>query len=323
MIEKIRADKLLDHEVFVKEPTEKLSEEIMNNDSTQILLTGNKGSGKTTTLLYTEEKFLNSKTPIIYMQFDPVINFRLNDAGPFNREFFSYYYELVFSHKLLQFIKKNYATIFEKKFKGLESLLKNYLYQIDYYINRACYEDIDLHSFIYLNQFASLIVDTLKKELKCESLTLALDRFDSINGSDKNVQNILSNYFKLFDKIVLVCDDEKVNNLNNYSQVKINYGQNKEILKLILVKRLNHFIKNNPDAFAFSYEQLSDNIIDEIIKSKCSISLALDILNEALSLYQWHTGKKNAETIFDKAITKELETDSMLSKIRKKTTFYL
>ena len=186
MFYRINTKDLLNSTEFVNEPVDKICSDINNSSSKKIILSGGRGTGKSIVLQNVENIGINKENQTIYTIFDSVISFR---QIPQEELFFNHYYELVFSLKLLNYIKKYYVLLYEKHFNKSKLFLEDIANDTDEYIRKIHYEDIELKRYLTTKEISSLIVKELKGCLKCDNLQLAIDRFDWINGNSSLAQN--------------------------------------------------------------------------------------------------------------------------------------
>ena len=203
MIKRINPQQLIKTEQFIREPVDTLSKELTESSSKKIILDGGRGSGKSVVLENIQDKGLGTRNQTILIRFDSIISFSLNPNEEFDEKFFKHFYEMSISNKLLSYVRKNYPLTYETNFKDIEFLLSDITNKTYNYINNISYENVKFKSFLTPSELSSKILKRLKKCLNIDSLTLAVDRFDWINGSSAYVQKFISTYFDLFDKIII------------------------------------------------------------------------------------------------------------------------
>ena len=330
MIKYINPQKLLTTDQFVNEPVNEISKILNENSSKRIILNGGRGTGKSTILYNMENISVGTDKPIIYTQFDSVINFSVTPNNIFDKIFFEHYYELCFSWNLLNFIEKNYFINYEKYFKDIETLLKSISKEFDKSIRNIRYHEILLNRYLFSKEIASEIIKRFKKYLSPSSFTLIIDRFDWINGRSAFSQQILKKYFDLFDKTIITSDDEKLNDANTkklfeekgYSVTTANYGNNLEIVKNIIKKRIQ-LHNQNTDTY-FNVDNIDDVIYKNLIyRTNGNLSLMLSSMNEVINLFEWHDRKTDIIDLFDLSIEKELNKSKQLKKISSPPKLYL
>lgn len=321
MIKYIRPWEIIKMEQFIREPVDSLRKEIIENSSKRIILNGGRGSGKSVILHNTQDKGLGTENQTILMQFDSIINFSVSPDELFDETFFNHYYELVFSWKLLSYIEANYILIYESNFKDIEALLKDISKNTDDCINNMYYEKKELQRYLAPTEISTEILEKFKKCLGINTLTLAIDRFDWINGSSAYVQQIISKYFDLFDKTIITTDDLSLE--DKYRQIELEnkgyyfvtamYGKNVDVIKQIIRKRIKLYneITDNPRK-SFDENIMTDKIYSNLVsKANGNISLMLNTFGEITDLLDWHGG--HVENLEDKFNN---ETNTQLSKIK-------
>lgn len=300
MIKNIKPHEIIKTEQFIREPVDLLFKEIVESPSKRIILKGGRGTGKSVTLYNTQDKGLGTEHQTILMQFDSVVTFAKSPNELYDERFLNHYYELMFSWKLLSYISENYILTYESEFKDIEELLRNTANKTDDYTNNIHYKKKELQRYLMLTEISSEILDRFKSKFGINTLTLAIDRFDWINGSSAYVQKIISKYFDLFDKTLITTDDLSLEDksrqieLENkgYSFITVMYGKNVDVIKQIIRKRIKLYNKTKS-----SYKRILDeNIITDKIcnnlvnRANGNISLILNTLGEISDLIDWKDG---------------------------------
>jgi len=321
MIRYINPREIIKSEQFIREPVDALSHVIVKSSSKTIILKGGRGSGKSLILYNLEDKGLGTSNQTIFTRFDSVINFSINPNELFNERFFNHYYELVFSWKLLSYIKRNYILTYDSNFKDIEELLRGVSKNTDYFINNVCYGKEELQRYLTPNEISSEIIERFRKCLGIESLTLAIDRFDWTNGSSAYTQQIIRKYFDLFDKTIITTDDPSLDSkdrrielgIKGYSFVTALYGKNVDIIKQIIKNRIKLYNETMGNSRRFFDESImTDEIYESLVgKSNGNISLVLDIFGEIADLLDWHEGH-----IEDLKHRFDIEADNQIAKIK-------
>lgn len=321
MIKYIKPQKIIKMEQFIKEPVDLIYKKIIENSSKRIILNGGRGSGKSVILYNMQDKGLGTENQTILMQFDPATTFSTSPNELFDEKFLNHYYELLFSWRLLSYIKDKYILTYESNFKDIESLLNNIAQDTDDFINNIYYEKKELQRYLVPTEISTEILERFKKCTGTNILTLAIDRFDWINGSSAYVQQIISKYFDLFDKTIITADDlsledkHRQNELENkgYSFITATYGKNVDVIKQIIRKRIRLYneITDNFKRF-FDEDIMTDKMYSNLVsKADGNISLMLNAFGEIADLLDWCDGRvENLESEF------EIETNNQLSKIK-------
>ncbi len=308
-------------EQFIREPVDLIYKKIIENSSKRIILNGGRGSGKSVILYNMQDKGLGTENQTMLMQFDPTTTFSTSPNELFDENFFNHYYELLFSWRLLSYIKDKYILTYESNFRDIESLLNNISQDTDEFINNIYYEKQELQRYLVPTEISEEILERFKKCTGTNTLTLAIDRFDWINGSSAYVQQIISKYFDLFDKTIITADDlsledkHRQNELANkgYSFITATYGKNIDVIKQIIRKRIrlyNEITDNSKKSF--DEDIMTDKIYSNLVgKANGNISLMLNTFGEIADLLDWRDGRvENLESEF------EIETNNQLSKIK-------
>lgn len=326
MISRIQARDLINSEEFVREPVNEICDKINESKNNKIILEGTRGCGKSTVLYNLKYSSINTKNPTIYTLFDPVILFSKSNEKYFNYNFKKQYYELRLCFRLLGFIKKYYGLVYEKYFKEIYIELEKYSTVIDEIINNSFYKNTECNELFELTEPTLRIIDKLKEVLKLESLNISFDRFDWVNGSDPVVQQILSEYFDLFDKVILTTDDECINEKKTelekkgYSFETIDYAKNEIVIKQIIKSRLN----NNKEKTIFKEEYITDKIYSDLIeKTNGNITLLFDIVRDVIGLCDWNNKTDDIENLFYVQSEYELKKEKQFKKLYNNPNLYL
>lgn len=330
MISNIQPKELINTDQFVREPVDNICKAINKDTSNKIILNGSRGSGKSTVLYNLENRGLGTENQSIYMCFDSCKLFSESNKF-FNQEFKKQYYELVLSFNLLSYVSKNYSLIYEKHFKDIYIELKDISKKIDNQIKIANFEEIKFKNMIVPFEISTKIINKIVKYLDINNLNLCIDRFDWTNGNNEIVQQILSEYFDMFDKVIITTDDETLKNSKNielnkkgYSFITIDYGKYKNIIKEIIKKRIKFYNQKNGRNSIFQEQLITDKIYKDLIeKTDGNISLLLDIIREVADLCEWEEKTENLENLFNTQSENQLEQIKQFRKISKTPRLYL
>ena len=228
-------DKVVETNTFVKEPVDAINKKIDEINEKIVVLRGEKGSGRTTVMLNLAKESKDKDNIFLYQLYDFVGNGY--GAKDFSINFFETLYELKMSFQLLNYIRDNKVNYDEDKLR--QKLHEEYR-KILYCINNYDYIDKIEYPTIKRGQYVSELLDLLRKD----ELTLMIDRFDRMEGCSRLPQEYLSKYFDMFDKVILVSDDE--NYQSSYPTIEVDYGKKIEIAEEILKKYLE--LKNLEDS---------------------------------------------------------------------------
>ena len=197
MVKDMNLKELLNVSEFVREPALEFMKQIKACPDNKIILTGGRGVGKSSVLYNFENTGIGNLNQLIYTRFDG--NNLISDVASksFDDNFFSHYYELVLSLKILDYIKKYYGLTYEKYFKDYGILLNNIAEKTNLYLRDIRNKKVVFTSYLKPTELTSSLLERLKNCLGLENIFLAIDRFDWINGDRELIQNILSNFHHL------------------------------------------------------------------------------------------------------------------------------
>lgn len=323
MYGRIDARDIIHSNVFVSEPVNEICNRIKENKNSKIIL---KGFGKSVVLYNLKYSSINTENPYVYARFDSVSLFYKSNEKYFNDNFKKQYYELGLCFRLLGYIKKYYGLVYEKYFKEIYLELEKHSNIIDEKINFARYKETPNVDLFELKEPTIKIINRLKEVLKLDTLNIGYDRFDWVNGGDANVQQILSEYFNLFDKVVLTTDDDsidrKIKSLEEkgYSFETLNYGKNINYVKQMIKARLD----NLEEPIIFKEEYITDEIYKDLIeKTNGDIKLIFAIVSEVIGLCAFDNSAKNLEKYFLTQSNYHVESDKKFKKMFKNPNLYL
>ena len=324
MLRHIRPEDLLESDEFVLEPVLEAHRRIDEDSSHNIILTGCRGCGKSVLLHHLEKANLERQKKTIYTWFDAVSTIpTLDDVYPM--KFYEHYYELSFSSKLLNYIQDNYPDLFSSYFEEIEEEISEYSFLMHYYMQHAYFEEVELDHYLTFGEFSSKILELFRKVSKVDSISLAIDRFDSTNGVSPYSQEVISHYFPLFDKTILACDDQNISfdvlSSRGFSHQVMDYGEDFLVAREILLRRLHVYLQKHKVKHAFSPLLLTDEIFQDLIaKTHGNLSLMLQIMDDILSSYDfYHTDKKEYRRLLDRRIHNIISKDAERAKHLERT----
>lgn len=315
MLKEIEVNTLLASSAFIREPVDELCRKLKDNSNQKIILSGGRGTGKTVVLYQLVNQQLGSPSIYIYVHFDPAVLFdQPNEL--FNEQFIMHYYEVTMAKKLLNFIKKNYGLTYQK-YSGLYDEIQRLSKQTSDYINHAMYGEMQLSYYLESTAYVRNIISSIKKDLKLDRLSLIIDRFDWTNGSSAFAQNILRQYFDLFEQVIITTDDEEWVHNHDLSQqgetiIDCSYGKNCAVVKAILQNRITYY--NEYKKFDMQLADLQ-NIPNDIIPSELyplliekthgNLSIMIDSIRQMILDYQYlgeqyNVEKELPESVFQK-----------------------
>ena len=320
MIKDISAEKILETPEFVRKPVDKVCEKIENSDSKRIILSGGRGAGKSVVLESLEKKHLDDERHFIYTGFSTIPIFGHAPDDLFPEQFWKHYYELYFAQKILWHIKGNnynHGMIYENHFQEVNLLLNDIAMQTTSYINNATYGGVSINRYLAPMELSSQIVDDIKKHLNLKSLSLMIDRFDWTNGRSELVQELLSQYFDLFDQVIVTTDDESLLERKNrkaliekgYSFINVNYGKNMMVIKSIIRRRIqNHNQNLRRGENRFPEDIITNEIYQSLItKTNGNIKVMLDSMRKLLNHYWFYDESFDIEKHAEQAIDESVE----------------
>lgn len=241
-------ERIINTERFNLEACEKVQEELNNPINNKIIVTGERYSGKTTTLESYAKTTINNKNQAIYIEankynYEPYLT---------DREL-KYKYELLISCNLINHIKYNYPKQYEKKYKNIELDLLKELKRFSMYKKSIFDKEQKINLNYTKEKILTPLIGNIKNDLNIDKLTIILDQFDWVGNSSARYQKMMNKYLELFDKHIITTDDISVREdkqrkkeltQKGYEITTINYGLDHKIVKDIITKDLNYWQKN-------------------------------------------------------------------------------
>lgn len=325
---KIRPQELINSKAFVREPVDKEVNDILSSEDKRIIVTGGRGVGKSAVLYSLENRGLGTTEQTICLFPDAVITMGKEPGERFNEEAFDTFNELYLSRQIIYYIKDNYPILFSKYFKEDGENILKLTHEFDDILNDSAYDflpgAVRFKTELYPGELSKGLLEKFRDVKEIEKLNVAINRFDHMNGSSKYVQKIFKNYFRLFDKAIITSDDPNLNKeeLKNkgYSIKEISYGNDKEVLREIIKRRIELMKKEKKDVPSEIFTH--DYFLDKVLDLAGNISLVLEIINYT-----------NIEMNFDRGINlgskidyikkTRVEENKKLEKIISKSTLYL
>ena len=325
-------DNITKTDFFVREPVDKVNKEILKSDRKRIILIGGRGSGKSTVLYSLENRGLGTEEQTINTRFESVSTFGYTPSENSINEIYRHKYELSFCFKLLAYIKNNYPYIYEKEFKDIYEVLDEMSFEFVDAINNGIFERYNQNNFsnfLETMSIAKSLVEKIRNVLEVEKLNLSIDRFDWTNNSSKLSQKILSEYFPLFDKVILTSDDEALNlmpicnfliNYKDYDIKRLSYGENLEIVKMILQK----YIRSQEKFKNFDINNITDNIVRSMIDASFNnISCMVRAIECLVGMNNYYPNMYNIEDQTPTIINEEVRRVRELKEKSVEKRFYL
>ena len=146
-----------------------------------------------------------------------------------------------------------------------------------------------------------------------DSVTLMMDRFDWMHNSDHRVQGIMKNYFDMFDKVIITCDDKNATKGKRASDLvdrgftitEVGYSKDGDVVRDIVTRRF----KQEPEQTQnpFPVDQVSDSTF-ECLVDRCggNISTILSSFNDCQTNYEWDDRDFDVDKQLQKSCEREL-----------------
>ena len=329
MISNVNVNELLFSDLMIKEPVDGINSSIGKKISRRkIILTGGRGSGKSVILGSRENKSLKSEHPSILTSFDDS-QIITKDKMYFDKEFIEHYYEVIMSKKLLDYVKKYYPELFASKFTNLDYLVSSRLAEVDYFINNVEYKNINIKNKLLSGQLVSSLLLLFKNETNVKDVTLMVDRFDWTHNSNPDVQNILSNYFDVFERVIITSDDEalmleeRISDLSSrgFEIIASNYSRDPEVVKQIIKRR---FEFDNGGKNKFPIGKISNSDYERLIEiSGGNINMIIASFMDTQIQYRCNGENDDFTKTLENACNQKLEGMQLLRKKTKVVQFHL
>lgn len=330
MIKNVNVNELLFSDLLVKEPVSTANDSLTGGkERGKFILTGGRGCGKSTVLASRENESLKTSNPAILTRFDGAGLFGTKDNKYFNKQVMQHYYEVIMCKKFLDHIKEFYPELFYSKFGKLDSVTTNRLYEIDNYINCAMYKNLTIDHKLFSGEMLSEIVSLFRQGVGAESLTLMIDRFDWTHNSDPRVQEILKNYFSMFEKVIITSDDPTISldkkrkadlRDKGFDLVTVDYSRDLDTVIDIVERRFEFDDESHP---RFPIDQLSDEDYLSLIE-RCggNLNMMLETFMYAEGLHKWDKNK-DISTIVDEACQQKVKDEKQYRKMVKPPKLHL
>lgn len=330
MIKSVNVNQLLFSDLLEKESVDEVNLRLTgNNKRGKLILTGSRGCGKSTVLAVRENTATQTSDPAMLVSFEGTGLFGSKENRRFNRTVMEHYYEVIMCNKFLNYVKKYYPQLYTAKFSRFEDTIVTRLDEIDRYLSNYRYTDVDLREKLFSGEALSEMCSVFRSCAKADTLTLMIDRFDWTHNSDPRVQKILSNYFTMFEKVIITSDDstllrdkKKKANLDKsgYEIVVMDYGCNIDTVKKIVEAR---FKVDGDEIDNFPVEFTSDEEFRKIVEvSGGNIDTVLDIFRYAEIIHNWDF-KGDCSTVLDDASQEKTSLIKQFRKMYKKPKFHL
>lgn len=295
--------KVVNTSLFVREPVDEIVNEILSTGDRRIILNGERGVGKSTVLRSLEYRGLGNKeetTILLYPKAEVMP--AIEPTERFTSKIFDYYFELYFAQILLWYIRYNYPIVFSKYFKGDLELVNGQLdIFADFWNGNITPENFDPSSKI--DSIIAGIMNKFSDLAGLNKINLALNRFDSMNGSSKYAQEFYEKHFNLFNKVILSTEDEHISPFyiqsNGYKFKPINYGADKDILREIVRRRIEYYKFQEKITLDESI-LTSDEFIDKLGIFNGNLKNIIKVLNDIANSVS--AGHKQSDVDIDSTI---------------------
>ncbi len=317
----VRPSELINDESFIREVVDDVCDEIKRVPLDKIILTGGRGIGKSAILYNLEDREISHRNPFIYTHFDSVVSFSQVPNNVFSDEFHRHYYEVILSLKILNYLKRKYPLIYDTHFKGADSIVRT-SYQELIGFGRGHYR----RSLIFFKTGVLVkdILDLVREVLKLETINLAIDRFDWTNGRSIYTENLLSNYFPMFDKTVITSDDASLEERKEtieeqgFKIIKPTYSQDLNFIRFLIINNCDD------EVIKSVLRTISDEDLKNLI-TFCSgnIKAMLSIINELESKWRFYKGSLDVSKELQTETKRELERIRQVDSVSVPPKFYL
>lgn len=242
---------------IVKEPIRGIYQQIENMNKKIVVLTGNRGSGRSTVLQSKTNENGKGKDFHIYHFFEHCgIGVTTDEVGI---SFIEHRFELYMASVLLNCLKKQ--GIFTEQDKKISEEVKKAFASFHNDASKIrCGKHINT-TIATPGYYTEDLVQEIKELFQVENLYFLGDRFDWMFNFNPLAQKCISAYFPLFDKVVLTTDDKNYN--ASYPTIEVNYGTNKEVVKRIL--KYYVYLENKRRAQKGDYLPLDRNLGEETL----------------------------------------------------------
>lgn len=331
MIRNLSVNQLLVSDLLVKEPVDSINKKLTTDtEGKKIILTSGRGSGKSVILGRRELNSLRTKDPAILVRFEAAGMFGPNEKKHFNNGFMEHYYEVIFSRKFLNYIKKYYPEFYGPYFTKEDTITSERISEVEQYINNVGYKDVNIGKKLVSGEALSDLVSVFKSITAADSVTLMIDRFDWTHNSDPRVQNILKNYFDMFDKVIITSDDSTIMEKKRladlckkgYDVVDFGYSTDPAVIRQIVEARVG--LDKHMGNKRFPVEEISVDDYQRLV-DRCdgNIKTILDTIGEAEIVHAWTREGFDMSDTIDTTCTDKLDGFKQLRKMSQPQRLYL
>lgn len=324
MIKNLQPNKLYFSTLCVRDALDDENRKIDEITKGKIILSGGRGTGKSIVLHDREKKSIGTADPAMLMRFDACGIFGKREDDVFNSSLMKHYYEVLMSKNMLNYIETYYPILFEKEFRDLDEKMHRKIKEVDNYINNAYFRSTPLPRKYFTGEVSSEILSRFRRYAGVESVTLMMDRFDWMHNSDHRVQGIMRNYFDMFDKVIITCDDKNATKGKRardlvdrgFTITEVGYCKDGGVIRDIVTRRFTEDPENirNP----FPIKEVSDSTFDSLIdRSGGNITTILGTFNDCQTQYEWDDKDFDVDKQLQKSCERELRRVKTLRSICK------
>ena len=326
MIKNVNVNELVFSDLFRKDVVDSVNEE-MGDFRGKFILTGSRGCGKSTVLTDREVRSINTEHPAFLTRFDGAGLFGTKDNAYFNKKVMEHYYEIVMTSKFLHYVKTYYPEVYASKLGAIAERMGRKTEELDNYINNAIYKDCSIDHKFFSGEALSEAISLFRNSVGAKSFTLMIDRFDWTHNSDPRVQDILKNYFSMFEKVIVTSDDPSLSCMKRrksledrgFSFVDMDYSSDLDVVKDIVQRRFELDDITSPE---FPIEDVSDEDYLKIIdRTQGNLEMVLDTFLYAEGLYHWDT-KKSISSILEDSCSEKVKSEKQFRKVCRPPKFY-
>ena len=156
-----------------------------------------------------------------------------------------------------------------------------------------------------------------------------IDRFDWTHNSDPRVQDILRNYFSMFEKVIVTSDDPTIMSDKKkkvaledrgFGFEVVDYGRDLDTVVEIVQRRFDLDSETHPK---FPIDDLESEDYQELIR-RCdgNLELMLNTFMYAETLHKWDS-KRDASTILSDACCQRVKDEKQYRKMVKPPKFHV
>ncbi|MBR1377124.1 MAG: hypothetical protein IJ565_04880 [Bacilli bacterium] len=258
---------------FIETPVNEVNSIIDAMKDKVVVINGDNGIGKSTIL---NARNINPKknTSSILADFrkDSVISF-------LEPELHEHYLEISMTNALIDHVMKKGKT--SQVAYAIDRANSKYMgYLIEYLNDLSLFDELspfpEDEEPLCVGDYTEALIHDIKKNEGTDSIELLIDNFDIIEESNPNAQKGIQKYFDLFDKVVLVTNDE--NYESDYAKVEPKYSRSyDDVGQIIRYVISSDFDENTLDWLDIMHNQTIQSLIT---RSNGNLSIIIDALKE-------------------------------------------